>query len=210
MSKLLPRRNAKTLSSKRRAGNTLWRARSAIEVSRGSHTRGHPLQCVCTAERRILWRPISRRHRLCSWSWIRTAGCTKCHDASSNTGAKKSALTGQITSSVRALTTRRLAGTSQTRRATSGGRGSRCTSSCFCGRWTSSSTRSQRALAPAAPIPAATSRGSWRAERHLPASMGHANGLRVGLGSASPSSPSLRSLPPCCAPCCQSGAGSRD
>eukprot|EP00964_Phaeocystis_antarctica_P006270 scaffold3416_cov57-Phaeocystis_antarctica.AAC.1 len=27
----------KTLSSKGRAGNTLWRARSAIEVSRGSH-----------------------------------------------------------------------------------------------------------------------------------------------------------------------------
>ena len=105
-------------------------------------------------------------------------------------------MTGQITSSVRALTARRLAGTSQTRRATSGGRGSRCTSSCFCRRWTSSSTRSQRALAPAAPIPAATSRGSWRAERHLPASIGHANGLRVGLGLASPSSPSSRSLPP--------------
>ena len=196
----------KSGSSRRRAGNTLWRA-GPLRYPGSLTYSWVPLHCVCTAERRILWRQISRRH---SWSWTQTAGCTKCHEASSHAGARKKALSGQITSTVRAPTARRLAGTSQTRRATGVGRGSRCTSSCFCGRWTGSSTRSQRALAPAAPIPAATSLGSWRAERHLPASIGQANGLRVGLGSASPSSPSSRSLPPCCAPCCQSGAGARD
>ena len=64
---------------------------------------------------------------------------------------------------------RRAAFNSQTRQSTSGASGSHCTSSCFCRRWTSISTRSQRALTPATPTPAAMSRVSWRAERHLSA-----------------------------------------
>ena len=74
----------KSGSSRRRAGNTLWRA-GPLRYPGSLTYSWVPLHCVCTAERRILWRPISRRH---SWSWTRTAGCTKCHEASSHAGTR--------------------------------------------------------------------------------------------------------------------------
>ena len=113
---------------------------------------------------------------------------------------------GGTTSSEHATDGRRAAITSQTRQPTSGASGSHCTSSCSCRRWTSTSARSQRALAPAAPTPAAMRRASWRAERHRSARIEH---RRRGVGLAQ-ASPSARSLSPCRAPCCQNGAGARD